>query len=58
MAVPVSLAFIPSPSHNGFYIGPLFIHAYGLAYVVAVTAAIVVSRRRWAKAGGDPDLCY
>src|SRR5579872_953032 len=51
-------AFIPSPSHNGFYIGPLFVHAYGLAYVFAVVAAILVTRRRWAKEGGDPDLCY
>ncbi len=50
--------FIPSPSHNGFYLGPLFIHAYGIAYVFAVAAAIVVARRRWAKLGGDPDLCY
>jgi prolipoprotein diacylglyceryl transferase len=52
------LAAIPSPSQNGFYIGPLFIHAYGLAYVVAVSAAILVARRRWAKEGGDPDLVY
>ncbi|HLJ03443.1 MAG TPA: prolipoprotein diacylglyceryl transferase [Solirubrobacteraceae bacterium] len=51
-------AFIPSPSHNGFYIGPLFVHAYGLAYVFAVVAAIVVARRRWGKEGGDPDLVY
>ncbi len=51
-------AYIPSPSNNGFYLGPLFIHAYGLAYVLAVAAAILVSRRRWARAGGDPDLVY
>jgi prolipoprotein diacylglyceryl transferase len=50
--------FIPSPPHNGFYLGPLFIHAYGIAYVFAVAAAILVARRRWAKAGGDPDLVY
>ncbi len=52
------LAFIPSPSANGFHIGPLFLHAYGICYVLAVTAAIMIGRRRWAKAGGDPDLCY
>ena len=34
------LPFIPSPSDNGFYVGPLFFHAYGIAYVFAVTAAI------------------
>jgi prolipoprotein diacylglyceryl transferase len=49
-------AFIPSPSANGFHIGPFFVHAYGLMYVLAVAAAILISRRRWAKAGGDPNL--
>jgi prolipoprotein diacylglyceryl transferase len=53
-----NLAFIPSPSNNGFYIGPLFVHAYGLAYVLAVAAAIFVTRWRWRRVGGDPDLCY
>jgi prolipoprotein diacylglyceryl transferase len=52
------LASIPSPSSNGFYIGPLFFHAYGIAYVFAVAAAIIISRWRWARVGGDPDLCY
>jgi prolipoprotein diacylglyceryl transferase len=51
-------AYIPSPSQNGFYIGPLFIHVYGLAYVVAVAAAIFVTRWRWRRMGGNPDLCY
>jgi prolipoprotein diacylglyceryl transferase len=54
----MSFGFIPSPSSNGFYIGPLFLHAYGIAYVFAVGAAIVVARHRWRKAGGDPDLVY
>ena len=52
------LASIPSPSANGFHIGPLFIHAYGLAYVAAVTAAVVLTRRRWNAQGGDGDLVY
>ncbi|MGA2470565.1 MAG: prolipoprotein diacylglyceryl transferase [Solirubrobacteraceae bacterium] len=52
------LASIPSPSANGFHIGPLFIHAYGLAYVVAVIAAIYIGRRRWRGLGGDGDLVY
>jgi len=54
----LSYGYIPSPSSNGFTIGPLFLHAYGIAYVFAVAAAILVTRRRWARAGGDPDLCY
>jgi len=49
-------AFIPSPSSNGFHIGPVFVHAYGLAYVLAVAAAIVVARWGWKRQGGDPNL--
>ncbi|MGH2875643.1 MAG: prolipoprotein diacylglyceryl transferase, partial [Solirubrobacteraceae bacterium] len=56
--VPTLLASIPSPSSNGFHIGPLFFHAYGICYVFAVAGVIWLSRRRWAKVGGDPELCY
>ena len=52
------LAAIPSPSRNGFDIGPFFLHAYGIAYVFAVAAAIYISRWRWRRLGGDPDLPY
>jgi prolipoprotein diacylglyceryl transferase len=52
------LASIPSPSANGFHLGPVFIPAYGLAYVAAVAAAVFITRRRWAARGGDPDLVY
>jgi len=48
--------FIPSPSVNGFYVGPAFIHVYGLMYVVGITAAILITQRRWKAAGGDPGL--
>jgi prolipoprotein diacylglyceryl transferase len=54
----IPIAFIPSPSQNGFSIGPFFFHAYGIMYVIAVAAAIAIGRRRWAKEGGDPDLIY
>jgi prolipoprotein diacylglyceryl transferase len=50
------LSFIPSPPDNGFHIGPLFIHVYGLMYVVAITLAVLITRRRWAARGGNPDL--
>ena len=33
-------------------------HAYGLMYVIAVAAAIAITRQRWRRAGGDPDLVY
>jgi prolipoprotein diacylglyceryl transferase len=49
-------AFIPSPPVNGFHVGPLDIHLYGLMYVVAITLAVIITRRRWQAAGGDPDL--
>jgi prolipoprotein diacylglyceryl transferase len=56
--MPLPLSFIPSPSSNGFSIGPLFFHFYGIAYVLAVSAAILISRWGWRRQGGDPDLCY
>ena len=54
----VPFAFIPSPPANGFHIGPLFVHAYGLAYVLAVTAAVLITARRWEALGGKRDLVY
>jgi prolipoprotein diacylglyceryl transferase len=54
----LSSGFLPSPSHNGFYLGPLFVHAYGLAYVVAVLAAVAITVRRWEAVGGSRQLVY
>jgi prolipoprotein diacylglyceryl transferase len=54
----VPVAFIPSPPSNGFHVGPLFFHAYGLAYVVAVIAAVAITVRRWEAKGGERDLVY
>jgi prolipoprotein diacylglyceryl transferase len=56
MSVWAPSAFISSPSSNGFGIGPFFFHAYGIAYVFAVAAAILVSRWGWKRQGGDPNL--
>jgi prolipoprotein diacylglyceryl transferase len=50
--------FLPSPPTNGFYIGPLFIHAYGLCYVVGVIAAVTIAVRRWEAQGGNRELVY
>ncbi|MGI8713265.1 MAG: prolipoprotein diacylglyceryl transferase [Solirubrobacteraceae bacterium] len=58
MATVNLLASIPSPPQNGFSLGPLFFHAYGIAYVFAVAAAILISRWGWRRVGGDPDLPY
>lgn len=53
-----STAFLPSPPVNGFHIGPLFVHAYGLCYVVAVIVAVAITVRRWEAKGGQRDLVY
>jgi prolipoprotein diacylglyceryl transferase len=50
------LSFIPSPPTNGFHIGPLFIHYYGVMYVIGITLAILITQRRVRRAGGDPSL--
>jgi prolipoprotein diacylglyceryl transferase len=52
------LSFIPSPSVNGFHLGPLFIHFYGLMYIVGIVLAVIITIRRWRAAGGDPDMVW
>ena len=52
----MTFAYIPSPSSNGFHIGPLFIHAYGLMYVLAVAAAVLVTTWLWVRVGGSREL--
>jgi prolipoprotein diacylglyceryl transferase len=48
--------FIPSPPINSFHIGPLEIHFYALGYIIGITLAILITRRRWRALGGNPDL--
>ncbi|HEU4397611.1 MAG TPA: prolipoprotein diacylglyceryl transferase [Actinomycetota bacterium] len=48
------LAFIPPPPTDGFHIGPLFLHLYGLCIAVGVLAAFWLANRRWVQAGGNP----
>jgi prolipoprotein diacylglyceryl transferase len=57
-SLPAVLASIPSPPTNGIHVGPLFIHVYGLMYVVGIGLAIYITGRRWAAAGGDRSLVY
>lgn len=52
------IATIPSPSSNGVHLGPLFVHAYGLAYIVGVLAAIAITTRRWQAQGGSRELVH
>ncbi|MBO0768401.1 MAG: prolipoprotein diacylglyceryl transferase [Solirubrobacterales bacterium] len=51
-------AFIPSPPFNGIHIFGLSFHVYGIMYVLAVTAAILISRHEWERVGGDRELIY
>ena len=53
-----ALASIPNPPDNGLHLGPLFVHAYGLAYVAAVLAAVAVTARRWERRGGSRELVH
>ncbi|GAC1600116.1 MAG: prolipoprotein diacylglyceryl transferase [Acidimicrobiales bacterium] len=53
MAVPL---FIPSPSVNGVWLGPFYLHFYGLMYVVGIASSFWLIRRRWRSLGGDPEL--
>jgi phosphatidylglycerol---prolipoprotein diacylglyceryl transferase len=50
--------FIPSPSSNGFRVGPPFVHAHGPRHVLAASAAIALTVRRWEQQGGRRDLVY
>jgi prolipoprotein diacylglyceryl transferase len=53
-----SIAFIPSPPANGIHVGPLFLHVYGLMYVIGIALAVIITARRWEAAGGDRALVY
>src|SRR6201997_2878042 len=48
--------YIPSPPINSFHVGPLDIRFYALGYIIGITLAILITRRRWRALGGDPDL--
>ncbi len=49
------IASIPSPSSNGFDIGPLTLNYYGLCIGLGVVVAVVMAQRRWTRMGGHPD---
>jgi prolipoprotein diacylglyceryl transferase len=48
--------YIPSPPINSFHIGPLDVRFYALGYIIGITLAILITRRRWRALGGDPSL--
>jgi prolipoprotein diacylglyceryl transferase len=54
----MNLASIPSPPISGIHLGSLFIHFYGLMYVIGISLAVYITVRRWTAAGGDRDLVF
>ncbi len=50
------IAAIPSPAQNTIEIGPLTIHFYGILIALGVVVAIIVSRHRYVRFGGNAEL--
>jgi len=50
------LSYIPSPPVSGIHIGPLFVHFYGLMYVIGIALAVLITQRRLRASGGDPSI--
>lgn len=57
MSVPVRQG-IPSPDWSGFSIGPLTVHAYALAILTGIAAAMWLTLRRWKARGLDPEIVW
>ena len=48
--------YLPSPPISSFHVGPLDIRFYALGYIIGITLAILITRRRRRALGGDPNL--
>nr|WP_136520235.1 MULTISPECIES: prolipoprotein diacylglyceryl transferase [Cellulomonas] len=55
LAGQVLAAGIPSPSQSVWHLGPFPLRAYAFAILLGIVAAAVLTRRRWAERGGDPE---
>lgn len=47
-----TLAYLPSPTHSVWDLGPLPIHAYALCIVAGIAVALRIAANRWHTAGG------
>jgi len=48
----VELAYIPSPTSNVWYLGPVPLRAYAIAIIVGIGVAVWLADRRWVARGG------
>jgi prolipoprotein diacylglyceryl transferase len=55
-AVGLVFASIPSPSADGFAVGPLTVRVYGLMFLLGLLAAVAITARRWERRGGERAL--
>jgi prolipoprotein diacylglyceryl transferase len=49
-------AYIPSPSHGVWYLGPVPLRGYALCIIAGIAVAIWLGDRRWQAKGGAPGL--
>jgi prolipoprotein diacylglyceryl transferase len=52
LASPAVLAFLPSPTHNVWYLGPFPLRAYAICIIAGIIAAVVITDRRLQARGG------
>ncbi|WP_019630675.1 prolipoprotein diacylglyceryl transferase [Actinomadura atramentaria] len=50
------LAYIPSPEHNVWHLGPFPLRAYALMIILGIVAAVWLGERRWVAKGGRPGV--
>lgn len=55
LAGPLAAAGIPSPSQGVWHLGPFPLRAYAFAILLGIVVAAIMTRRRWAERGGDPE---
>ncbi|QGQ19196.1 prolipoprotein diacylglyceryl transferase [Cellulomonas sp. JZ18] len=51
----LAAAGIPSPSQGVWHLGPFPLRAYAFAILLGIVVAAIMTRRRWAERGGDPE---
>ncbi len=49
---------IPSPPQGVWYLGPLPLRAYGWLIALGMIVAVIITRKRYAARGGDPELVF